>query len=391
MYFGEIFRKFVDIFPRAGIVIDPAEKYRNRYNLPFVSILHSIRKKLARTNPDGQRYDTEVKIPDPLFPVMLWRQNADVLIAIEFTPTALVAAAIARLRRRCRLVLLVESDPVGRGGSRNAVVRAIKRWVVRHAAAIQTNNEKGLRYLVEDLNADPRKVTVAPYLTSRPPGPAPCLNLVPSPLRLLFANSITPRKGLRQLLDAIARLAPDVRARLAVTIVGDGPERSELESVATALDMGPRIRFVGRRDYEELGQFYAEADVLAIPSLADYRSLAGFEGLGYGLALLSSQFDGATEETVVEGVNGYGIDPHDAADFSLKIAELVNDPIKVVEMRKASYQRYQERFSLERIAANLSESVACALGRTIGRHDHDATTLAAEPAPRDIKESAENA
>lgn len=366
MYFGEIFQALRALLPRMAVVVDDKTQFANPYRLPLLPLLHVFRKPLRRTAPDGQIYETEVVIPSPMFLPRLLRRRAAVLVTIEFTPAALITVAAAVLSRR-KLVLMVESDPARRGGSASPLMRRIKRWAVARADVIQTNNAPGRRYLVEDLGARPERVRVAPYLTSRPPGPATVLQPPAAPdeadarpLRLLFANGITPRKGLRQLLDAIALLDAATRAQLDLTVVGDGPEREELERFATGLGMGDRVRFLGRRAYHALGTSYAEAEVLAIPSLADYRSLAGFEGLGYGLVLLASRFDGATEETVQEGINGFAIDPSDPDTFAKRIATLVHDRAEVSRMRRASLDLYDARFSVAAIARNIADSITAA-------------------------------
>lgn len=357
MYFGEIFAHFRKLAPSMSVVVDRKTEFQNPYALPLKPLMNLFSIRLNRRSESGQVYRTEINLPAPTLLARLIRLPTDVFIAIEFTPASLLAITAAALRRGKPLVLLVESDPAGRGGSTNPVVRAIKRWAVRRAAIVQTNNQKGRDYVVSQLGADAAKVRVAPYLTSRPPGPQSPIASVAGPVRLLFANSINPRKGLRQMLAAIAALRPADRDRIDLTIVGSGPERAELEDQAAGLGLGDRLHFEGRKSYAQLGEFYSKADVLLAPSLADYRSLASFEGLAYGLALLSSVEDGATEETVAEGVNGFAIDPHDPAQIADRIHRLVNDRALLLSMRQASYTLYEAQFSLERIAANLAESV----------------------------------
>ena len=363
MYFGEIFRCFRKLLPRMAVVVDHETRFLNRYEIDLLPLMRLRKWPIKRTTADGQDYSTEIAIPDPTLLGRLLRDRADVFVTIEFTLPALMTTLTATLRRKKRLVLLVESDPAGRGGSSHPLVRSIKRWAVQRAHVIQTNNEKGRRYLVEDLGAPPSAVRVAPYLTSRPPGPEPTIAAGEGPLRILFANSINPRKGLRELLAALALLDPAMREQIALTVVGDGAERMELEQRAKEWGIREQIRFVGRKQYSELGEFYASAEVLAIPSLADYRSLAGFEGLAYGLALLSSRHDGATEETVEDGVNGFVIEPHDAVGLAAQISTLVSDRDMLLRMRRASWRRYQESFSVEAIAENIAESVAIAARR----------------------------
>lgn len=357
MYFGEIFRRLAPRCKDMRVLVDAATPYQNPYGLHLDPALRLHRIKIARKAAGGQAYDTEIAVTGPSLLWHLLRSKADVLVTIEFTMPALLAVLAASLSPHKRLVLLVESDPEGRGGGRNKLVQLVKRWAVRRADVIQTNNERGRDYLVGKLGADPARVRVAPYLTSRPPGPGGMIEQEQGPVRLLFVNSITPRKGLGELIAALALLPPAVRDQLDFTIVGDGPERAAAERSAAALDMADRIRFIGARKYRELGPFYAGAQVLLIPSLADYRSLAGFEGLGYGLALLASRHDGATEETLVDGVNGFVIDPGNPLHLAGRIEALVNDRALLAAMQQASAALYDKAFSLDRVADNIAESI----------------------------------
>jgi len=363
MYFGEIFRNLRELVPHMAVAVDSGQVFRNPYGIALLPFMKLRRIRLRRTAPGGERYDGEVAVPDPMLLHRLIARPVDVYLTIEFTPPALMTIVAAALRPRRRVVLLIESDPEARGGSSNRVVRRIKRWAVSRANIIQTNNEQGRRYLVEDLRAQPDKVRVAPYLTSRPPGPKPVIEQRTGPLRLLFVNSINPRKGLRQFVDALAMLKPEVRNAIRFTVVGDGSERAELEVKCTKLGLADVVRFVGHKFYDQLGAFYAEADVLIIPSLADYRSLAGFEGLGYGLALLASCHDGATHETLMDGENGFVIDPHDAPTTARHLTTVVRDRDLLLRMRERSARLYREKFSLELAAQNIAHSMLEALDR----------------------------
>lgn len=365
MYFGEIFRTFRSLVQDTAVVVDAAKNrmtpFRNPYGLKLLPILRQFCVPVRRRGDNGAEYRSEVVVPDPLLAVRVAAQKVDVLITIEFTPPALLTMLASRALRRKALLLLIESDPSGRGGSRNPLVLKMKRTAVSLADTIQTNNENGRRYLVEELCADPSRIVVAPYLTSRPPGPEVDLSADGPNLRLLFANSIVPRKGLMECIAALDRVSPEVRDRLELTIIGDGESRAEIEARTAGLGMGGRLRFLGHKTYDELGRYYAASDVLLIPSLADYRSLAGFEGLGYGLVLLSSKYDGASAETVKEGRNGYVIDPLEPDDLAGRLTELALDREKVRAMRRTSLDLYDSRFSLERVAGNIAECAALAI------------------------------
>jgi glycosyltransferase involved in cell wall biosynthesis len=116
----------------------------------------------------------------------------------------------------------------------------------------------------------------------------------------LFSGSLIARKGVDLLIAAFGRLArevPNVRLRL----VGDGELRVESE----------RVEFVGFRDWDELPQEYATADVLCVPSRYDGWGLVVPEGLASGLPVIATDRMGAALEFVQTGRNGWLIPAND--------------------------------------------------------------------------------
>ncbi len=361
LYFKGLFETFCVRFPATRIFVDPAVHYREAAQLPLVPGLSGWlidRNRLV----GGAAYNAGVHIPSPRFAWQLIAARPQLAITIEFTLASLAAIALSSWGRGFAVLLLVEGDPAARGGSSNRLVLGLKRWACRRAHAIQTSNVSGRQFLIEQLHADPAKIRVAPYLTSAPPRPARAIARSDPRLHLLFANSLTPRKGAAALIAGIALLPPALARRIRLTIVGDGPERAELESAASHID-GTEVRFVGARAYASLGQYYADADVLAVPSHADYRSLAGFEGLAYGLALLASRHDGASAETLDGGATGFGIDPRDPATIADALRRLLEEPALLSRCQAAAAELFAERFSYERIVDSLAGSVQAAIAR----------------------------
>ncbi|HKR21936.1 MAG TPA: glycosyltransferase family 4 protein [Pyrinomonadaceae bacterium] len=118
----------------------------------------------------------------------------------------------------------------------------------------------------------------------------------------LFSGSLIARKGIDLLARAFVRLAgefPDVRLRIA----GDGELR---QSVAQAV--GPvkdRVEFTGFKDWEELPELYASADVLCVPSRYDGWGLVVPEGLASGMPVIATDRMGAALEFIQTGENGW--------------------------------------------------------------------------------------
>lgn len=118
----------------------------------------------------------------------------------------------------------------------------------------------------------------------------------------LFSGSLIARKGVDLMARAFVQLAaefPEVRLRIA----GDGELRRSLAQM-----LGPvseRVEFTGFKNWDELPELYASADVLCVPSRYDGWGLVVPEGLASGLPVIATDRMGAALEFVQTGVNGW--------------------------------------------------------------------------------------
>ena len=83
---------------------------------------------------------------------------------------------------------------------------------------------------------------------------------------LVMVGRLVEKKGFGTALEALARVAVE-GLEFRVTVVGDGPLRSQLERRTQILGLAPRVSFVGPRHREEVLSLLATGDVFAAPSL----------------------------------------------------------------------------------------------------------------------------
>ena len=111
--------------------------------------------------------------------------------------------------------------------------------------------------------------------------------------QLLFLGSINLRKGVARLLEAMRLLEG---APIQLTLAGP----TEIDPVSWA--DRPNIRWIGAVPRSRVGDLYAAADALVLPTLSDGFALTQLEALAHGCPVIASRFCG---DVVTPGCNGW--------------------------------------------------------------------------------------
>ena len=140
------------------------------------------------------------------------------------------------------------------------------------------------------------------------------------PNTFVFAGRLTRQKALATAIDAIARVPA---ARLVV--IGDGPEREELERHVRRAGLNGRVAFLGRRPRDEVLRVLSGAYAAVLSS--DWENLphAAVEALAVGTPVVSTAV-GGVPEVVRDGVNGLLVAPGSAEELAAALRRLVDDP-----------------------------------------------------------------
>ena len=156
---------------------------------------------------------------------------------------------------------------------------------------------------------------------------------------ILFVGRLQFRKNVDLLLGACAELDPQPR----LVIVGDGPEREHLESLAE--ELYPSAEFVGARHGAELKPYFTEADLFVLPGTG---GLAIQEAMSYGLPVIVAQGDGTQDDLVREG-NGWQIPPDDFDALLATMKDALSDVARLRRMGDASYWIVKEEINTEKM------------------------------------------
>ena len=114
------------------------------------------------------------------------------------------------------------------------------------------------------------------------------------PLRLLFVGRLVPYKGADLVIEAAAELLRSGRATL--TIVGEGPQRQELEAMLDGDErLAAAVTLTGRVEHERVQEHMREADVFAFPSIREFGGGVVLEAMAMGLPVIGVAYGGPAE------------------------------------------------------------------------------------------------
>jgi len=148
---------------------------------------------------------------------------------------------------------------------------------------------------------------------------------------LLFVGRLVKEKGVFELLSAYASLEESLRGQVGLVFVGDGAARARLQDLAASISPGVVI-FAGFAQREQLGAYYALAEMLVLPTYSDTWGLVVNEAMACGLPVIVSRAAGCTADLVKENWNGVLVLPRDVAGLTLALEELIKDPAACARM-----------------------------------------------------------
>jgi glycosyltransferase involved in cell wall biosynthesis len=166
----------------------------------------------------------------------------------------------------------------------------------------------------------------------------------------LYVGRLSPEKGPRTLLEAWRLLSTTIPLR----IVGDGPERAELEQDAQRWQLSS-ISFEGRLNRAQTLAAMCGARFLVFPSVW-YESfpMSIAEAFACATPLICSRV-GSVEEIVADNTTGLHFATGDAEDLARKIEWAWSHPEKMCEMGREARHEYETRYTAEKNQQRLME------------------------------------
>jgi glycosyltransferase involved in cell wall biosynthesis len=232
----------------------------------------------------------------------------------------------------------------------HARLRPIYRWliavVLRRARHVIVLGDGWQRFLTEQVGVP--RVRIAVVMNGvRGPADVPFRPAGAGPVRLLFLGRLGDRKGVPELIAALA--SPRLSGLdWVATIAGDG-DVARFTAAAAAAGLGGRVILPGWTDRSRTAQLLAEADILVLPSHHEAMPIAVIEALAYRVAVITTPV-GVIPEVLTDDINAVLVAPGAVAPLADAIAALIEDPARRRRLAEAGRLLFLARFDIAIVA-----------------------------------------
>ncbi len=164
--------------------------------------------------------------------------------------------------------------------------------------------------------------------------------------RIIHIGRLVKWKRVDLLIEAAAILKEDYND-IELYVIGEGPEKEELQKLAGRLNLTNNIFFSGSTyDPVELGRYLMSS---AVYVLAGMGGLSINEAMSFGKPVICSVCDGTEKELIRNGYNGYIFSEGDKVDLADKIRILLNNPETASKMGQNSFDIIKNEININSV------------------------------------------
>ena len=229
-------------------------------------------------------------------------------------------------------------------------LRAMTRWIFSLPACVIVLGETARSFVKDELNVAHEKIEVI-------------INGVPEPelqsdsvrelglQHLLFLGNLMERKGVSDLLEALARPGFD-RSRLQVTFAGGGDVRG-YQAKANQLGIGSFVEFIGWAEQAQVQRLLARTSVLVLPSYDEGLPLVILEALASGVAVVCSPV-GEIPSVLHNELDVCFTPAGDVAGLASTLQRVLYEPGLMDRLASNGRSLYEHQFSMNRFFCNIA-------------------------------------
>ena len=170
---------------------------------------------------------------------------------------------------------------------------------------------------------------------------------------IITTSRLVEKNGLDTLIRAVGMVKKKMPA-IRCHILGDGPERSNLERLTKELHLEGEVKFLGSVPFENVPDHLREAAVFVRLSRFEGMGVSFVEALAAGVPVVATSV-GGIPDVIVDGKTGLFAKMDDPEDAAEKILRLLHDPALARALAENGQKMVRERFLWDSIAKQYGE------------------------------------
>ncbi len=156
---------------------------------------------------------------------------------------------------------------------------------------------------------------------------------------------LTKLKGFEYLLEAAEKIIAG-NSKVKFLIVGDGPNRKNLEEKSGKLGLGGNVIFLGFRD--DIAQILSASDLFVLPTIWEGFPNTILEAMAAGLAVVATNTSGIPE-SVSDGKTGLLFEPRDSEGLYEALESMIKNQEKLKRMGEEGREKILKNFSIQKM------------------------------------------
>lgn len=179
------------------------------------------------------------------------------------------------------------------------------------------------------------------------------LGIAADEIVLAAIGSLIPRKAMDVVLAAVARLVRAGGRRFRLLVLGDGPERARLETIASEEHLDSAVIFVGRR--ADVGAVLRDATDIAVSASRQEAFPLNVLEAGFFARPIVATDIGPHREAIEDGRTGILVPVDDPEALAAALESLLDDPDLRVRLGRAACERVHARFLISQYVARFMD------------------------------------
>lgn len=215
-------------------------------------------------------------------------------------------------------------------------MKQVLNWILQRCTYLIALSESWKDFYINNCDLTAEQVVVLPNPVEIPEN-VPERSNSHKKINIVFLGRIGKRKGVFDLLEAYAKVAPEQRKKSELILAGIG-QVEQANHLAERLYLKEHVAFAGWVDSAKRSELLSQADVFLLPSYNEGLPMALLEAMSWGLPVITTPV-GGIPEVITHNETGLLVNPGDVQQLAEALQSLIENESLRLELGSAARQR----------------------------------------------------